>query len=72
MGITGRSKENGIKIKKYTIDLDEGEIKTLMACLVEVQKRVGGIFFPLSLERIKELDRDELENLWFRLNRLTK
>ena len=72
MGMTEKNKENSIKIEKYTIDLDEGEIKTLMTCLIEVHNRTGGMSFSLSLERRKELDRNELENLWFRLNRIIK
>ena len=58
--------------EEYTIKLDRGEVKTLMTCLIEVHNRVGGMSFPLSLERREELDRNVLENLWFRLNRLTK
>lgn len=57
------------ELKEHTINLTGKEIETLMKCIIITKNRLGGMSFPIPPDIREKIDGNDIENLWFRLNR---
>lgn len=58
--------------KKHAIYLTKREIELLVRSLIITKVRLGGMSFPIPSDIREKLDGNDVENLWFRLNRKLK